>query len=278
MNGDGRLDYLTSRSNGKAGDGELVWLEHPENGIDEDKPWKLHHLTNGPSTWMRTNVLENYPNEIIVWTAEFWNERIALYRVSTVDGSFIDSRIIDDDNFGSAYSIQMVDLNGDGKKQILAHNWQRKEKDTRIYAYTVPDDIMTGEFEKFTLAKDFKPVKNIVNSNRSPSFPYPVYPDGYEPNKRAHILVAGSGDYKAHLLIPTGDDPSKFEYEKKTIVDANGIVGALATADVDGDGWLEMYLANYNKGYVEAFSLSKGKTGIDTIDFTTDNDTGDFLQ
>ena len=278
MNGDGRLDYLTSRSNGKAGDGELVWLEHPENGIDEDKPWKLHHLTNGPSTWMRTNVLENYPNEIIVWTAEFWNERIALYRVSTVDGSFIDSRIIDDDNFGSAYSIQMVDLNGDGKKQILAHNWQRKEKDTRIYAYTVPDDIMTGEFEKFTLAKDFKPVKNIVNSNRSPSFPYPVYPDGYEPNKRAHILVAGSGDFKAHLLIPKGDDPSKFEYEKKEIVDAHGVVGAIATADIDGDGWLEMYMGNYNKGYIEAFTLSAATTGIDIIETNTDSDTGVFLQ
>jgi len=260
MNGDGRIDYLASRSNGKAGEGELIWLEHPENGIDEDKPWKLHYLANGPSSWIRTNVLENYPNEIIVWAAEFWNERIALYRVSTVDGTFIDSRIIDDDHFGSAYSVKMVDLNGDGKKQLLAHNWQRKKKDTRIYAYTVPDDIMTGEFEKFTLAKDFEPVWNLWGSNRSPSFPYPIYPDGYEPNKRAHILVAGSGDYKASLLIPTGDDPSKFEYEKKEIVDAKGVVGAIATADLDDDGWLEMYMANYNKGYVEAFTMSAAST------------------
>jgi len=49
MNGDGRIDYLASRSNGKAGEGELIWLEHPENGIDEDNPWKVHYLANGPS-------------------------------------------------------------------------------------------------------------------------------------------------------------------------------------------------------------------------------------
>jgi len=265
MNGDGRIDYLASTSNGIAGDGELIWLEHPENGIDEDTPWEVHYITNGPSTWIRTNVLENYPNEIIVWAAEFWNERLALYRVSTVDGTLIDSRIIDDDNFGSAYSVKMVDLNGDGKKQLLAHNWQKKKQDTRIYAFTVPDDLMTGDFEKFTLAKNFKPVWNLFGSNRSPSFPYPIYPDGYEPNKRAHILVAGSGDYRASLLIPTGDDPAKFEYEKKEIVDAGGVVGAIATADLDGDGWLEMYMANYNKGYVEAFTMSAPPTSDDFL-------------
>jgi len=243
MNGDGRIDYLTSTSNGIAGDGELIWLEHPENGIDEDTPWEVHYIADGPSTWTRTNVLENYPNELIVWSAEFWNERLALYRVSSVDGTLIDKRIIDDDNFGSAYSIRMVDLNGDGKKQLLAHNWQREKEDTRIYAYTIPDDLMNGYFEKFLIAKNFKPVKNLVNSNRSPSFPYPVYPDGYEPNKRAHILVAGSGNYKASLLIPTGDDPSKFEYEKKEIVDAGGVVGDIVTSDLDENGWLEMWIA-----------------------------------
>ena len=33
MNGDGRKDFITARSNAKAGDGELVWFEHPEDGL-----------------------------------------------------------------------------------------------------------------------------------------------------------------------------------------------------------------------------------------------------
>jgi len=73
MNGDGRLDYLASTSNGKPGEGELIWLEHPENGIDEDKPWEKHHIADGPSTWIRYDVLEKYSNQIIVWAAEYWN-------------------------------------------------------------------------------------------------------------------------------------------------------------------------------------------------------------
>jgi len=128
-----------------------------------------------------------------------------------------------------------------------------------MYAYTVPDDLMKGEFERFTVAKGFDPVWNLWGSNRSPSFPYPIYPDGYESNKRAHIVVAGSGDYSATLLIPTGDDPSKFEYEMKTIVETGGVVGDIVTADLDEDGWLEMYMANYNDGYVEAFKMSAPK-------------------
>jgi len=59
------------------------------------------------------------------------------------------------------------------------------------------------------------------------------------------------------LLIPTGDDPSKFEYEKQTIVKTGGIVGDLVTADIDGDGWLEMYMCDYSDGYVEAFKMSQ---------------------
>ena len=38
LNGDGRLDYLTARSNAKAGAGELLWLEHPEGGLQQ-VPW-----------------------------------------------------------------------------------------------------------------------------------------------------------------------------------------------------------------------------------------------
>jgi hypothetical protein len=33
INGDGRLDFLTARSDAKAGDGQLVWLEHPVDGL-----------------------------------------------------------------------------------------------------------------------------------------------------------------------------------------------------------------------------------------------------
>ena len=33
LNGDGRKDFLTARSNAKVNGGELVWFEHPASGL-----------------------------------------------------------------------------------------------------------------------------------------------------------------------------------------------------------------------------------------------------
>jgi len=47
MNNDGRLDFVTARSNAKAGGGELVWFEHPAEGLT-DATWTEHVVTSGP--------------------------------------------------------------------------------------------------------------------------------------------------------------------------------------------------------------------------------------
>lgn len=47
MNGDGRKDFLTARSNAKLEGGELVWFEHPKEGLT-DATWTEHVVTSGP--------------------------------------------------------------------------------------------------------------------------------------------------------------------------------------------------------------------------------------
>ena len=47
MNGDGRKDFLTARSNAKANGGELVWFEHPAEGLSS-ADWTEHIVTKGP--------------------------------------------------------------------------------------------------------------------------------------------------------------------------------------------------------------------------------------
>ena len=47
MNGDGRKDFLTARSNAKKGDGELVWFEHPAAGLTT-ATWTEHIVCKGP--------------------------------------------------------------------------------------------------------------------------------------------------------------------------------------------------------------------------------------
>lgn len=47
LNGDGRKDFLTARSNAKAGGGQLVWFEHPAEGLTS-ATWTEHVISEGP--------------------------------------------------------------------------------------------------------------------------------------------------------------------------------------------------------------------------------------
>ena len=114
LNGDGRKDFLTARSNAKAGEGELVWFEHPEGGLTQT-PWNEHVITNGPDVSVKFDELPQYPGELIIWAAQFFDETVAVYRINKKDGSLIGKRIIDDSTILSAYQAIRVDLNGDGK-------------------------------------------------------------------------------------------------------------------------------------------------------------------
>ena len=254
LNGDGRKDFITARSNAKPGQGELVWFEHPEGGLDAT-PWTEHIVTTGPDVGIEIDTFSQYRDEIVVFAAQFFDQKLALYRVSTKDGSLVDSRTIDDTTILDAYSVALVDLNGDGNKELLVNNHEKDDKTNGVYAYTLPSDLMTGDWEKSTLASGFKNARSLFVPNMAPGFPYAVWPQGYKQGERAHILVAGDGDHDAHVLMPTGD-ASSFEYEDEVIVQAGGTVGALATADLDGDGWLEMYMPNYDKGYIQVYTLS----------------------
>jgi len=66
LNGDGRKDFLTARSNAKAGEGELVWFEHPEDGLNTT-PWTEHVVTKGPDVGIEVDVLPDFKNEVVVF-------------------------------------------------------------------------------------------------------------------------------------------------------------------------------------------------------------------
>ena len=74
MNGDGRKDFLTAKCNAKAGGGELVWYEHPESGLDATGDWTEHVIVSGPDVGIEAEFLSQYPDEVVVFAAEFFNE------------------------------------------------------------------------------------------------------------------------------------------------------------------------------------------------------------
>ena len=96
LNGDGRKDFITARSNAKAGEGELLWLEHPKDGLDSGAAWTEHVLGNIADVGIEVDTLPEYRHEIVVFAAQFFDEAISMHRVSVRDGSLIQSKTIDD--------------------------------------------------------------------------------------------------------------------------------------------------------------------------------------
>ena len=251
LNGDGRKDFITAKSNAAAGGGRLVWYEHPKEGLEGE--WIEHVVTEGPDVGIE--VVEGiYRNEIVVFAAEFFNERVAFYRVSTKDGTLVDHRIIDDKTILSAYSVTYTDLNADGVKELMVNNHQHDNPTNGIWAYTFPSNWMTGDFQKHTLATNFKNAFSLTVPGMAPGFPYPFYPEvNHTKSTPPHIVVAGDGDYTAHIMTLT--NAKTFSYDLDTIKNEKGTVGALTWADLDNDGWNELWVPNYDGGYVEVFKF-----------------------
>jgi len=95
LNGNGRLDLLTARTDSVRGEnsGELVWLEHPE---DPNGEWKEHFICKGPQVFFSIDRFPEYPDEIVVWSAEFFMKRLSFYRIKIDGGVLVDSRVLAD--------------------------------------------------------------------------------------------------------------------------------------------------------------------------------------
>lgn len=263
MNGDGRKDFITARSNAKAGEGELLWLEHPVEGLDSTEPWTEHVLGNIADVSIEVVEMSQYKGEVVVFAAQFFDEAISMHRVSKKDGSLIQSKTIDDTQILSAYNVSMVDLNNDGNTQLLVNNHETKDKLNGIWAYEFPSDPMNDDWSRQTVASKFHNAFSLTVPNMSPGFAYPVWPNGKgKKGTRAHILVAGDGDHAAHCLYPSGD-ADVFTYTDTIFENAKGTVGALAMSDLDDDNWQEVWMPNYDNGYIELFKMSAAQSATE---------------
>lgn len=90
-----------------------------------------------------------------VWAAQFFtNPGLHLYRVSTRNASVVGSVAVDQ-AMGAAEGVQAVDLNGDGRLDLLA-NSHLGGSGGAVYAYELPQDLASGSVKRHTLASGFK--------------------------------------------------------------------------------------------------------------------------
>lgn len=143
---------------------------------------------------------------------------------------------------------------------MIVNNHEEDEDTNGIYAYHFPSNWMTGIFTRTTLASHFKNKFNLFVPGMAPGFVYPFHPEtSYSKHEAAHILIAGDGDYTAHIMTST--DTKTYAYDLDTLVEMKGTVGALCFDDVDNDGWQEVWVPDYNNGKIEMFNFAPVETG-----------------
>lgn len=252
INKDGKIDILTARATKPIRapeDGELIWLEHPTEGSWKGQ-WKEHFIAKGPDvSFVVDKKLTSDPNKIHVFSSEFFSKKLSLIELTLTTGEpkleFV--RTIDN-TIGSAYGIEIQDLNAKGVKNLLVSNHETKGENGAIYAYDIPSDLRNGEFKRHLLSRGY-PIRGRGFNEATPGYLYGFYPKISDKSK-PYILVAGDGSHEAYFYTPQEED---FKYKREVLRLVGGTVGAIAHADVDGDGYSEAFVPHYETGVVHVY-------------------------
>lgn len=255
VNGDGLNDIVTCRAYkptfGSAG-GELLWLEQPANGI-LTAPWTEHVIAEGPDVFFEfINVNDDEIPEIVA--AEFFtNQQVTLLYTTTTwaDSSNIFTVVIDD-TIDNAFDVKVVDLDLDGFDEIVATNHESDPTKSAVIAYEIPKNWKSDPWPRHVLATGFVVTEGGFNQ-ATPGSAWPFYP-ALKANTRPWIFIDGDGSQKAYQLRPI--DGKRFEYELTIVVDTGATVGAVALADVDGDGFTEVFIPAYDTGLVYVYTYA----------------------
>jgi hypothetical protein len=250
VNQDGKLDIITCRATKPllgSGNGDLVWLE-PKNRANPTGPWVEKVIGKGCDVHFKlVDINQDGKPEII--SAEFWRKKISLIE-SDKNGRFDNYSALKittiDDKIGSAFDIDFVDINGDGKMDILATNHEAKEDESAVVGY----ELVDGKWVKHILARGFKTLQPGIGQ-ASPGGAKVFKP---EKNSMPTIVLSGDGSQKAYILAPTSTTVSDWKFERTLLHDCKCTVGYISVGDTDNDGKSEIYIPCYDSHYVAVYS------------------------
>ena len=275
MDGDGLKDAVTVRSGFRVRgtfcippEGEVVWFKNPGAAIDPGVEWEEFVIAGYPSSqWSADISLDMYD-----LTGDGVPEIVAnRFFGGTVPGEFIEiygARVgetwadvdpvsnpartaVISDNQGRPFGVKFVDLNRDGRMEVLATNHQsdncfRRTQDAipaRVYALQQPasGDVFNDPWITHILKDNIRPNPtypalplNATTGDPDPAGPgrlapgiaQEFWPTPWDENFfRPWILVGGDEASKVWLLKPNTQNQNDWSYGSAVIFDINDYYG-----------------------------------------------------
>jgi len=243
FDGDGVLDILVPRARVTSifgipqfnFRGELMWYRNP--GYDKmfNQEWEETKIVDGPDVICRSRP---YRGGLAVFCSQFWDEGGKLWVHYLNQRAELQwSRMIDAEG-GKLFSVEPVDLDGDGVEELLVTNHQETIDESAVFAYEVPwGDLQKGEYKKHVLAINIFYTVLSSDGVASPGFARAFHPQVGTTTGPKHIIVAGDGSLDVWHLRPTGE---RFGYEARQVAEPRGTTGELLLDDFDGDGIMDV--------------------------------------
>jgi len=281
VNDDGLVDAMTARFYVPLFGGdpvrEFVWFENPGTAKPAghgDWAWQDHLLIRqGPDVYFEEHILESEGVEYSVMIAsELWSENINLYYVENTPGAWAQPQniktVVVDAEPGQPFECHMVDLNNDGRMEILASAFDtRKGNETgNLWAYTLEGDWkVASNWKRISLSSGFTANSYLFGNSMTPGKQRLFYPsEEYKntPNSLGNpakpwIALSGDDDGVHYVMHPMSDELDNWDYDLKIMVDTEATTaGTMAVADLDGDGFTEIISAGYTEGMVYVYSFS----------------------
>jgi hypothetical protein len=281
IDGDGLLDILSARATKPLVTsplGELIWLKQPATAPLEPSslPWKETVLVSGawsPDVLFSSPISIRGDNDSQVFYASFFTGGgLGMLQCVGCAGTAPTSTwatsqltpIVLDASVGPAFDVAIVDINGDGRLDVLLTNHADNttsingtvyQSVVAVYEAPLAPILLTNvsAWTKHILVNGFT-VREPGPNQAAPGAARAFTPPGASSTLKPWISVSGDGDQRVYILTPNSQNPQDWSYQNTLIHDCQGTSGRQVTTIVGESTYL--IIPCYDKANIVVYEIS----------------------
>jgi len=238
---------------------QLVWFGQPIQGLrgrwSEDVLKEAACDANLAHAFIRDGILSSYD---VVFTTGFHTQRLTMFWSegrNWDNANQLEGRVIAQGR--QFYDVTTFDINRNGNIDLLVTSVAQAGGEVEVWE--IPSDFKNpNNYVRRVIASGFSS-RNGGAAGRAPKVARPFYPTS-NTQRKPWIMVAGGDDGRAYYLRPVSEVATNWEYTLVTVADhgINQQVNGMTAADIDGDGYTELFVSVRNKNIIQVFSFRDG--------------------